>query len=1679
MGVSSSTSVTIGSGGGAHAAGGNSVFSTLTATGGGFGGTYSGVGTYENGGSGGSGGGGSCGYPSTPGSGGAPASGQGNGGGTGSVAGNPGGGGGGGKSASGNSASGANGGKGGDGTDYSSYFGTVVGYVGGGGGGAARGDGVLGSGGLGGGGNGGNQTTAAISGTANTGGGGGGGAIGVNGAGGGSGIVVLRYSGSLSPYSQYISSTLDFGSSVEGATLSWISSGVNTGDGETPYSTTGMVAQWDFNETSGITAVSGGTCGTSCNGTLTNMTTSGQDAATMTGWTSNNRRWGAGALMFDGSNDYVSCTDANCGGTGKLDAMSGSLSIEFWAKPTTCSTSSVSPGIIDKFDTSTSKGYLIYNEYYSGANVWTFYDPVNNSYARSTTTCSPGSWTHIVAVYDSIGTSKKMYVNGRLEATLTGQNPLGDSGSDFNIGRYRNSSYYYSGIIDSPRIYSRALSADEILSNYQSGNIEFQYRVSTDGNTWSDWISDGVSTSDTSWKTYDDQYLYNPSSTGLVTYWAMDESSTGTAYDVSTIHHASASGTTVVNGKYGNARYFNGSSDYLRASPSIDNPLKTGSFTLSGWFNANSFTNYMTLLQRGIVSSGGQYFGMGLYATSSAIYFVRNVGAAQSQISYSYTFATSTWYHAAATYNDSTGAVALYLNGALVASGTLSTNDVAYNGSYDVGYTIGAMRRNISDSYGNQTLDEILIFNTVLTASDITNLYITGLGSLGVYQQKAVGAYQEGITDTYLYSSSESGQTSYWPMENPSGTTVSDIVGSNSGTASGTSVVSGRYGNSRSFNGSSDYVTIPNTIDTPIKTGSFTLSSWFKASSFSTNMTIFQRGIVSSMGLYYGMGLYASSSTITFARNVASSSAQISYTYNFLTNVWYHVAATYNDSTGAVAIYLNGIPVSTGTLSTNDVAYHASYDLGYSVGAMRRNISDSYSNGIIDELRIFNTVRSASDIEDEYDRGMEISHIEGGIRTEGVSSSRITNSLGNGLVSYWKLDESSGTSLSDSVGSNTGTATGTSVVTGKYSNARSFNGSSDYIGVSSPSNIPISNTTYTIEAWIYPIATGTRGIVGWGNYGSTNQVNALRLNSTNQITNYWWGNDLTVTVGTITTSVWHHVVATFDGTTRKIYYDGNLAGSGAASGNAVPNANNFRIGSTNNGEYFSGYLDEVKIYNIAKTADEILEEYNATSTYYTNYTVDSNDLSDDNTITVDIAGDKVGTYSSLIWGESAYANYQTDSNTVGLWHLDEISGSGAYLMDSSGRGNNGTPTGTTYSNSGKVAGARYFNGTSDYISTPITAAQSTITFEAWIKTTDITYSRDGTGIQVIAGKWASGNKSFVFSIANGTGILSVTISPGGDNNGTSHNSTFALSNNVWAHVGFSYDDISNTVIIYKDGLSESFTNTQTMGGTTALQIGRITWGNATDRNWIGIIDEARVSNIARTPDQIRQAYEIGLRTHNVTVDFGATLNSSNLIANSSDTSFTIDATTQGLDEMGSNLYVEDKIIVREVSSGTEYIAQGSVSSITELTGATEVSSWDSESTFPSGGFTTKASVFKWQREYIPVKNRTIGTQVDATSLLTLRLTSAFGGRNIWIDNLRTSDGHLANSSGEELIFPYEAQYFQYKALIMSQDTAVTPYISQVQVDYEGGGPTLEQLMRHGQWFDSGGAKKGYWWVGTH
>src|SRR3989344_1912049 len=71
----------------------------------------------------------------------------------------------------------------------------------------------------------------------------------------------------------------------------------------------------------------------------------------------------------------------------------------------------------------------------------------------------------------------------------------------------------------------------------------------------------------------------------------------------------------------------------------------------------------------------------------------------------------------------------------------------------------------------------------------------------------------------------------------------------------------------------------------------------------------------------------------------------------------------------------------------------------------------------------------------------------------------------NGLVGNWRLDENSGTSLSDSSGSgNTGTASGTATTTGKLNTGRSFSGEADYVEVDDSSSLDVTGAL-TASVW--------------------------------------------------------------------------------------------------------------------------------------------------------------------------------------------------------------------------------------------------------------------------------------------------------------------------------------------------------------------------------------------------------------------------------------------------------------------------------------------------------------------------------------------------------------------------------------------------------------------------------------
>ena len=69
------------------------------------------------------------------------------------------------------------------------------------------------------------------------------------------------------------------------------------------------------------------------------------------------------------------------------------------------------------------------------------------------------------------------------------------------------------------------------------------------------------------------------------------------------------------------------------------------------------------------------------------------------------------------------------------------------------------------------------------------------------------------------------------------------------------------------------------------------------------------------------------------------------------------------------------------------------------------------------------------------------------------------------------------------------------------------------------------------------------------------------------------------------TNTWYYITATYDGAAMKFYIDGTLRGTTAKSGGVIPNSNKSAWIGGNDiwGEYFTGKIDEFRIYNRALT----------------------------------------------------------------------------------------------------------------------------------------------------------------------------------------------------------------------------------------------------------------------------------------------------------------------------------------------------------------------------------------------------------------------------------------------------------------------------------------------------------------
>ena len=201
------------------------------------------------------------------------------------------------------------------------------------------------------------------------------------------------------------------------------------------------------------------------------------------------------------------------------------------------------------------------------------------------------------------------------------------------------------------------------------------------------------------------------------------------------------------------------------------------------------------------------------------------------------------------------------------------------------------------------------------------------------------------------------------------------------------------------------------------------------------------------------------------------------------------------------------------------------------------------------------------------------------------------------LVSYWKLNEGTGTKTVDSVVNRSGTlGNGAKWTTGQSGYAVTMDGVDDFIALPS---IQITTSAITLAGWVknssFPTGVAQRFIskavdsteqktcwmLGQANNGQNRLSFRLRTSALTTT--------LTAATGTLPLNTWYHAAATYDGINMRLYLNGVQVASVAKSGSLAPCLDvPLHIGRSPEGSnYLRGAIDDVRIYSSALNATEI------------------------------------------------------------------------------------------------------------------------------------------------------------------------------------------------------------------------------------------------------------------------------------------------------------------------------------------------------------------------------------------------------------------------------------------------------------------------------------------------------------
>lgn len=219
---------------------------------------------------------------------------------------------------------------------------------------------------------------------------------------------------------------------------------------------------------------------------------------------------------------------------------------------------------------------------------------------------------------------------------------------------------------------------------------------------------------------------------------------------------------------------------------------------------------------------------------------------------------------------------------------------------------------------------------------------------------------------------------------------------------------------------------------------------------------------------------------------------------------------------------------------------------------------------------------------------------------------------------------------------------------------------------------------------------------------------------------------------------------------------------------------------------------------------------------------------------------------------SLSASAAVDENTVAVWLFEE--GTGKVVKDASGNGHDAEFAGSPKWVEAKFGTGLEFPGDAGgYLIVESTKKLEleTLTVEAWVKVEKATGKWQGIICKQQAG---CTNRNYGIWVNVNTSVLHAQIGANGAC-AFSIDGTTDITDDKWHHLAFTYDGDMGRV--YVDGeLENEAPNAETFQSGEPITIGVPNVDNA--NGLMGIIEEARISNIARTEEEIQEAMDVGL-----------------------------------------------------------------------------------------------------------------------------------------------------------------------------------------------------------------------------